>query len=75
MPGDGDQFGELSLYDFNKIIVKDNKKHSDSAGNSQKEDKPDVKLRGGTCTAVEETFALKIDHQIAREIFQPKNNI
>jgi hypothetical protein len=34
MPGDGDQFGELSLYDFNKIIVKDNKKHSDSAGNS-----------------------------------------
>lgn len=65
MPGDGDQFGELSLYDFNKIIVKDNKKHSDS----RKEEKPDVKLRGGTCTAVEETFALRIDHQIAREIF------
>jgi len=31
----------------------------------------DVKLRAGGCTAVEETFMLRVDHIKARDILQP----
>ena len=33
---------------------------------------PDVKKRGGTCTAVEDTICLAVDHATARKILQPE---
>lgn len=78
MMGDGECFGELSLFDFNKIKVDQKKKLSKdfferSQDSNSIEIVPDVKRRGGTCTAVEETYALKIDHVTARAILQPDN--
>ena len=64
---DGDCFGELSLFDFNKIKVSE--KEEDKTTTEHK--KPDVKRRGGTCIAVEETFMVRISHYEAREILQP----
>lgn len=80
MPSDGEQFGELSLYDFKKISSKgkndENKRSLDCemsdnrilAQNGLAEIAPDVKKRGGTCTAVEETVCLAVDHATARKI-------
>jgi len=59
---DGDCFGELSLFDFNKIKVVE--KGDDK--NVTEPKKPDVKRRGGTCIAVEETFMVRISHAEAR---------
>jgi CRP-like cAMP-binding protein len=50
---DGDCFGELALFDFNRISV-------DSASVSNK---PTMRRRGGTCVAIEESFMLRISHE------------
>jgi hypothetical protein len=84
MPVDGECFGELSLYDFNKIKVQTAIKVAEKnssieeqsdqrflVANNMVEVAPDVKRRGGTCVAVEETLCLRIDHHQARSILQP----
>jgi CRP-like cAMP-binding protein len=68
-PSDGECFGELSLFDFNKINPKatsdvitteESKRVSDA--------KLDVKKRAATCTSSEETFMLRINHVKARDM-------
>jgi hypothetical protein len=72
MPGDGECFGEMSLFDFNKIIVNDNNsKIADSSKNLTISKQPDVKPRAATCIAVELTYLLRLNHAKAREILQP----
>ena len=71
MPSDGDAFGELSAFDFNKIKTTESKDYEDDAA-SQKVQKPDVKRRAGTCVPVEETIMLRITHENARTILQTK---
>jgi CRP-like cAMP-binding protein len=84
MPGDGECFGELSLFDFNKIHVRNSNQNSQSHDQQTREGEmndqrilassglaniaPDVKKRGGTCTAVEDTICLMVDHATARKI-------
>lgn len=55
-PGDGECFGEMSLFEFSEASIND----------------PEAKKRFATCTSVEETHCLRIEHDEARAIFQPE---
>lgn len=58
MCNDGDCFGELALFDLSKISIDSSTVRSKST----------MRLRGGTCIAVEESFLLRISHENARDI-------
>ena len=67
MCNDGDCFGELSLFDFNKLQTGDSK----TTIISQSAQIAKSRKRGNSCVAVEESFLLRISHQHAKEILQP----
>ena len=75
VPSDGEQFGELSLFDFNKyktdLQQKADKSRDKLVSAGLIEAAPDLQRRGATCIAVEETICLRLDHATARNLLQP----